>query len=60
MAIAVLFLHTGLRVSKLTNLKVANAYLDRGQVKITRKGNKEQYLHLNNEAAKVLVNYLHS
>ena len=58
MAIAVLFLHTGLRVSELTNLKLANVDLDRDQVKITRKGNKEQYLHLNGEAVSTLARYL--
>jgi len=58
MAIAILFLHTGLRVSELTNLKLVNVDLDRGQIKITRKGNKEQYLHLNGETAGALANYL--
>ncbi len=58
MAIAVLFLHTGLRVSELTKLELVNVDLDRGQIKITRKGNKEQYLHLNGETTSALVNYL--
>ena len=58
MAIAVLFLHTGLRVSELTNLKLANVDLDMHQVKITRKGNKEQYLHLNGETVSTLARYL--
>jgi integrase/recombinase XerD len=58
MAIAILFLHTGLRVSELTKLELANVDLGRNQIKITRKGNKEQYLHLNGEAAQALVNYL--
>jgi len=58
MAIAVLFLHTGLRVSELTNLKLVNVDLERDQVKITRKGNKEQYIHLNGETASVLAKYL--
>ena len=58
MAIVILFLHTGLRVSELANLKLVNVDLDRGQIKITRKGNKEQYLHLNGETARALVNYL--
>ena len=58
MAIVVLFLHTGLRVSELTSLKLANVDLDRGQIKITRKGNKEQYLHLNGETVRALANYL--
>ncbi len=60
MAIAMLLLHTGLRVSELTNLKFSNVDLERSQIKITRKGSKEQYLHLNGEAVSVLVNYLHS
>jgi len=60
MAIVVLLLHTGLRVSELTNLKFSNVDLERNQIKITRKGDKEQYLHLNGEAVSVLVNYLHS
>ncbi len=60
MAIVVLFLHTGLRVSELGKLELVNVDLDRGQIKITRKGNKEQYLHLNGETAVVLVNYLAS
>ena len=58
MAIVILFLHTGLRVSELTNLKLVNVDLDRGQIKITRKGNKEQYLHLNGEAVSTLARYL--
>ena len=58
MAIAILFLHAGLRVSELTNLKLTNVDLHGQQVKITRKGNKEQYLHLNGEAAAALANYL--
>ncbi len=58
MAIAILFLHTGLRVSELTNLKLVNVDLGRGQIKVTRKGNKEQYLHLNGETAGALADYL--
>jgi len=58
MAIAVLFLHTGLRVSELTTLKLINVDFDRNQIKITRKGNKEQYLHLNGETVNMLARYL--
>ena len=57
-AIAVLFLHTGLRVSELTTLKLINVDLDRDQIKVTRKGNKEQYLHLNGETVNMLARYL--
>jgi len=58
MAIVILFLHTGLRVSELTNLKLVNVDLERNQIKITRKGNKEQYLHLNGETVSALTRYL--
>jgi len=57
-AMVVLFLHTGLRVSELVKLKLVNVDLVRGQIKIIRKGNKEQYLHLNGEAASTLAKYL--
>jgi len=57
-AIAVLFLHTGLRVSELAKLELLNVDLRQGQIKITRKGNKEQYLHLNGEAVTTLAKYL--
>jgi len=58
MAMVILFLHTGLRVSEVTSLKLVNIDLDSGQIKIIRKGNKEQYLHLNGETVNALVNYL--
>jgi len=58
MAMAILFLHTGLRVSELTKLELVNVDLGSGQIKITRKGNKEQYLHLNGETVNVLAGYL--
>lgn len=58
MAMVILFLHAGLRVSELTKLELANVDLNRGQIKITRKGNKEQYLHLNDETVNMLARYL--
>jgi site-specific recombinase XerD len=58
LAMVVLFLHTGVRVSELTNLESPNVDLERGQIKITRKGNKQQYLHLNEETVRVLTNYV--
>ena len=60
MAMVILFLHAGLRVSELTNLELVNVDLDWGQIKITKKGNKEQYLHLNGEAVSMLARYLAS
>ena len=58
MAMFILFLHTGLRVSEVTSLKLVNVDFDSGQMKIIRKGNKEQYLHLNGETVNALANYL--
>jgi len=58
LAIVLLFLHTGLRVSELAKLELLNVDLDQGQIKITRKGNKEQYLHLNGETVSMLAGYL--
>jgi len=58
LAMVVLFLHAGLRVSELTGLKTVNVDLELGQIKITRKGNKEQYLHLNAETVEVMAGYL--
>ncbi len=60
MAIAIIFLNDGLRVSELTELKIADVDLYNDQIKVTRKGNKEQYLPLNREAARALENYLSS
>jgi len=57
-AMILLFLHAGLRVSELINLKTVNTDLDKGQIKITRKGNKEQYLPLNGETVHALATYL--
>lgn len=58
MAMVVLMLHTGIRVSELTNLRLVNVDFNRGQIKITRKGNKEQHLPLNGETLNILADYL--
>jgi integrase/recombinase XerC len=58
MAIVLLFLHGGLRVSELTKLELANVDLESCQIKITRKGNREQYLHLNQETKMALASFL--
>jgi len=58
MAMVILFLHGGLRVSELVTLKLVNVHLEAQQIKITRKGNKEQYLHLNGETVSILGRYL--
>ena len=58
MAMVILFLHTGLRVSELINIKLVDIDLRSAQIKVTRKGNKQQYLHLNNETVCTLNRYL--
>ncbi len=58
LAMVILFLHTGLRVSELTKLDLVNVDLRTGQIKIGRKGNKEQYLPLNSETVNRLARYL--
>jgi len=58
MAMIVLFLHAGIRVSELINLKLANVDLKSGCIRIMRKGKKEQYLHLNRETVAVLTDYI--
>ncbi len=58
MAMVILLLHAGLRVSELTKLELVNVDLGKAQIKITRKGNKEQYLHLNGETVNKLASYL--
>lgn len=58
LAMIVLLLHTGVRVSELINLKLTNVDLKSGQIRIRRKGNKEQYLNLNGETVKLLAKYL--
>ena len=60
LAIVVLFLQVGLRASELINLKLVNVNLDRHYIKVIRKGNKEQCLHLNGEAVSTLARYLAS
>jgi site-specific recombinase XerD len=56
-AIATLFLHNGLRVSELISLNLSDVDFSNHQIKITRKGNKEQYLHLNGDTIKTLLDY---
>ena len=57
-AMVLLFMHAGLRASELVNLKLEHVDLESQQIKIMRKGNKEQYLHINKETVNALANYL--
>jgi len=58
LAMIIILLHTGLRVSELTGLKTVDIDIGTKQLKVLRKGRKEQYVPLNSEAVKVLGEYL--
>ena len=58
LAMIILFLHTGMRVSELINLKLENVDFESALVKVVRKGKKEQHIHLNSEAVYALQKYL--
>lgn len=58
LAIFSLFLATGIRVSELVGLKLKDVDLKSQQIKVRRKGNKEQSLPLNDEVTKILKKYL--
>ncbi len=57
-AIILLFLHLGIRASELVRIKLTDVDLKVGQIKLRRKGNKEQYLHVNGETRKAMRTYL--
>lgn len=58
LAIFSLFIATGIRVSELVGLKLKDVDLKSQQIKVTRKGSKEQSIPLNNEVTKLLKKYL--
>ena len=51
---------TGLRVSELVNLKLAEVSLDMGVVRVMGKGSKERLVPLGEQALDSLQNYLHT
>lgn len=53
-----LFLSTGIRVSELVNLTLADVDLEYKTIKIHRKGNKEQTIPLNDEISTLIREYL--
>lgn len=58
LAIALMFLGTGIRVSELTELELTNINLEQSSIKVHRKGNKEQTIPLNNSVKRSLYAYL--
>ena len=49
---------TGIRVGELVNIKIENIYLDRKQIYILGKGNKERIVYFNDVALKYLKEYI--
>ena len=58
-AIIITLLDTGLRLSELTNLKMADAHVDEGYLKVMGKGSKERIVPIGGLAQKVLLRYIH-
>lgn len=57
-AILELFFSTGLRVSELANLKIANVNLDRDEFTVRGKGDKTRIVFLSHQAKHALKEYL--
>jgi integrase/recombinase XerD len=58
MVIVLTLLDTGLRVNELINLKVENAWLEEGLIKVLGKGNKERLVPLGKQIRKLLWRYI--
>ena len=57
-AILALFIGSGIRISELRGLKMQNVDLKAGQIKITRKGGKEQWVPIGEGVKKALSDWL--
>ncbi|MFC1952130.1 tyrosine-type recombinase/integrase [Chloroflexota bacterium] len=57
-AILYMFLDTGLRLSELTNLTMADINTNKDIIKVVGKGNKERYVRIGVKTQKALWNYL--
>lgn len=58
LSIILLLLHTGMRASELSRLKLSDVDLEKGEAKVTRKGGRNQCLYLNEEVRTALRHYL--
>lgn len=58
-AIVITLLDTGLRLSELTNLKMTDAQIDQGYLKVMGKGSKERIVPIGGLAQKVLLRYVY-
>ena len=59
MAIIVTMLDTGLRLSELVNLKMADARIEEGCLKVMGKGSKERIVPLGDVAERALLRYVY-
>lgn len=59
-AIVILFLTTGLRLSELAGISLGDLDLERGQVRVRRKGGFREWVPLNQEAREAIRAYLSS
>jgi site-specific recombinase XerD len=59
MAVVLTLLDTGLRISELANLKVEDAHLEQGYLKVFGKGQKERVVPIGSSAQKSLMRYLY-
>jgi site-specific recombinase XerD len=58
MAMAVTFLDSGLRLSELTGIRLVDAHIDQGYLKVMGKGAKERIVPIGNLAQKALQRYV--
>lgn len=58
MAMVITFLDSGLRLSELTSLQLAETYIDQGYLKIMGKGSKERIVPIGGLAQKALQRYV--
>jgi len=58
MAMVIVFLDCGVRLSELANLKFQDAHVDEGYLKVMGKGAKERIVPIGNMAQKILQRYI--
>jgi site-specific recombinase XerD len=58
MAMAITFLDSGLRLSELTGIRLVDAHIDLGYLKVMGKGAKERIVPIGNVAQKALQRYV--
>jgi len=57
-AIILVFLETGLRLSELANIQIADIDFDRGVIKVMGKGDRERVVAIQPRTQKAILHYL--